>query len=159
VSAKQPKRKQPKSKTRKSPPKRDEKREVIAKKPRGRPFPKGNPGRPLGTRNFKGAYLKISELIKKPIIIDGVPYMATGIERTAYERFMIALTLPRRSIAKQMAMNAIEGRTDGAHEQAIRQLGDTGKLNIRITRDLKENGEDETVEHKDVRTEPDKKNE
>ena len=87
-------------------------------------------------------------------MIEGVPYVATGTERIAYERFLIALTLPKRSIAKQMAMNAIEGRTDGAHEQAIRQIGETAKLNIHLTRDLKDESEDPTVEHKDVRSEP-----
>jgi hypothetical protein len=115
--------KSPKSKSRKG-----KIRENIAKKkPRGRPFEKGNPGKPLGAKNFKGAYIRIMELVKQPLTINGVVYEATGIDQLAYERYLIAKTLPRKSLAKQRAMDAIENRIEGLPVQAIKNVGEDNK--------------------------------
>lgn len=151
-------RKQPRRNIKKS-PKGQAKSKKIRKNsgkkvPNPRWFKKGNPGKPLGTKNFKGAYLKISELLTKPIMINGVPYVATGIEQIAHKRFLIADTLPMRSLAKQRAMDAIENRLDGLNVQPIKNVGDgTGKIHITIKRELKEK-DNQNIESKDERTEP-----
>jgi hypothetical protein len=135
--------------------------DIVKGKPRGKPFEKGNPGRPLGTKNFKEAYNVIAELLEGDVRFpDGTVRKLRGHEQVALKRYAIALgvkgmvTAKDRLATTQRAMDAIENRVDGLPVQAIKNLGDaTGRVSINIMRNL-DPKENENVEVKTERTEP-----